>query len=68
MPIMDGLEATRRIREKEKLDHKQHRIPIIALTASTAPDDRAQCTQAGMDGWCVLSLTPHSLTLSQTYI
>ncbi|ELR18625.1 PAS, putative [Acanthamoeba castellanii str. Neff] len=51
MPIMDGLEATRRIREKEKLDHKQHRIPIIALTASTTPDDKAQCTQAGMDGW-----------------
>jgi CheY-like chemotaxis protein len=58
MPIMDGLEATRRIREKEKLDNKQHRTPIIALTASTTPDDKAQCTQAGMDGWCVPSRTP----------
>jgi CheY-like chemotaxis protein len=57
MPIMDGLEATRRIREKEKLDNKQHRTPVIALTASTTPDDKAQCTQAGMDGWCV---HPHS--------
>lgn len=45
MPIMDGLEATRIIRELEEGSH----IPIIALTASVMEDERKRCIEAGMD-------------------
>jgi CheY-like chemotaxis protein len=48
MPVMDGLEATRRIRVLE-LAQGLRRVPIVALTANTADDDRQKCQQAGMD-------------------
>lgn len=47
MPEMDGLEATRKIRE---LPNGKH-IPIIALTASVMHEDRKACNEAGMDGF-----------------
>jgi signal transduction histidine kinase/CheY-like chemotaxis protein len=46
MPGMDGLEATRRIRELSS-GHP----PIIAFTANVMPDDRAKCLAAGMDDY-----------------
>ena len=49
MPIMDGYEATRRIRAMESSYCKQ--IPIIAMTANAFEDDRALATQAGMSGY-----------------
>ena len=48
MPMMDGLEATRRIRVLE-MAQGMARVPIVALTANTAEDDRQRCQQAGMD-------------------
>ena len=48
MPVMDGLEATRRIRSSEK--PYQH-IPIVALTASAIEGDEELCRSAGMDGY-----------------
>jgi len=48
MPVMDGLEATRIIREKEK-SLKQRRIPIIALTANTLQIEKERCLDSGMD-------------------
>ncbi len=42
MPEMDGLSATRRIRELGMS------IPIIALTANAMPEDRKHCMEAGM--------------------
>jgi signal transduction histidine kinase/ActR/RegA family two-component response regulator len=48
MPEVDGLEATRRIRAAE-VEHGWPRVPVIALTANTATDDRVQCRRAGMD-------------------
>ena len=50
MPKMDGLEATRRIR-----DHNtpvlNHNIPIIAMTANAMKGDREDCQEAGMDDY-----------------
>ncbi|MCA9020244.1 MAG: response regulator, partial [Planctomycetaceae bacterium] len=49
MPEMDGLEATRVIREQETLSG-QH-IPIIAMTARAMEGDQEKCLQSGMDGY-----------------
>ncbi|MCP4353003.1 MAG: response regulator [Desulfobacterales bacterium] len=53
MPVMDGLEASRRIREIEKSGDSELQIkpavPIIALTASIMKEEQAKCLQAGMD-------------------
>jgi signal transduction histidine kinase len=46
MPKMDGFQATQVIRAAED---PEHRIPIIALTASATESDRAKCLRAGMD-------------------
>lgn len=45
MPVMDGLEATRRIR----LDPTLARLPIIAMTASVFSEERRLCLEAGMN-------------------
>jgi len=47
MPEMDGLEATRIIRNKE--NDTNSRIPIIALTASAMIEDIDKCLAVGMD-------------------
>lgn len=46
MPVMDGLEATRQIRELG--EHAQH-IPIIALTANVLTGDKEKCLKSGMN-------------------
>jgi two-component system, sensor histidine kinase and response regulator len=51
MPVMDGLAATRKIRELELSQTIQRRIPIIALTANAMRGDQERCTAAGMDGF-----------------
>ncbi len=47
MPDMDGLEATRLIRQ----DSRFQQLPIIAMTAAVAPGDRAACHAAGMNDY-----------------
>ena len=49
MPICDGLEATRLIRQAER--KKDEHIPIIAMTAHAMPGDRQRCLDAGMDDY-----------------
>jgi osomolarity two-component system sensor histidine kinase NIK1 len=49
MPVMDGLEATVKIREIENSDNVEKRTPIIALTANTMDNDRDKCLSYGMD-------------------
>ncbi len=53
MPVVDGIEATKRIRQLEELEKAQGgkvtRIPIIALTAHALADIHESCLVAGMD-------------------
>ncbi len=49
MPEMDGLQASAKIRERERLTRKH--VPILALTAHAMSGDRERCLQAGMDGY-----------------
>ncbi|TXT39521.1 MAG: signal transduction histidine kinase [Comamonadaceae bacterium] len=48
MPVMDGLEATQRIRASE---HEGQHVPIVAMTANAMLGDRERCLQAGMDDY-----------------
>ena len=49
MPEMDGLEAARAIRERER--RTGGHVPIVAMTAHAMQGDRERCLEAGMDGY-----------------
>ena len=59
MPVMDGYEATRRIRA---CGTPAARIPIIALTASALAEDRQRCADAGMDDYLAKPMTGTALS------
>jgi PAS domain S-box-containing protein len=59
MPEMGGLEATRRIREREKQTGKH--VPIVALTAHVLAGDRRRCLDAGMDAYVPKPIRPNVL-------
>ena len=63
MPVMNGLEATRHIRQ---LDCGQT-IPIIAMTANAFEDDQKDCIEVGMNGFVSKPIEPNDLysTLAQ---
>ena len=47
MPVMDGLEATRRLRALDRPDAKT--VPVFAMTANAFADDIRRCKDAGMN-------------------
>jgi two-component system sensor histidine kinase/response regulator len=60
MPEMDGVEATRQIRQfGSKISNSA--VPIIAMTANALETDRKQCLAAGMDGFVSKPLKPAEL-------
>jgi CheY-like chemotaxis protein len=56
MPVMDGFEATRRIRRSS-----QATIPIVAVTANAMADDRERCRREGMDDFLSKPIDMHRL-------
>ena len=58
MPNMDGLTATRRIRERAG---GRRRVPIVAVTANILPDQIQRCIAAGMDGHLGKPISPGKL-------
>jgi len=65
MPEMDGREATRRIRAG---GGPNAGVPIIAVTADTAPEDIAACTAAGMTYFVPKPITPPMLLGAITHV
>jgi CheY-like chemotaxis protein len=59
MPNMDGLEATRTIRQSEI--EQVRNTPIIAMTAHAVSGFRDQCCEAGMDGYIAKPIQPAEL-------
>jgi signal transduction histidine kinase/CheY-like chemotaxis protein len=57
MPEMDGIEATREIRQHARFD----RLPIVAMTAHAVGDVRAQCLQHGMQDYLAKPVHPEQL-------
>jgi len=51
MPVMDGMEATRKIRKSERENGMEVHLPIIAFSANAMEGDRERFLQAGMDDY-----------------
>jgi len=59
MPLLNGLDATRRIREREARTGKH--VPIVALTAGAMAEERDRCFEAGMDDYISKPFVDESL-------
>ncbi|MCK5822178.1 MAG: response regulator [Bacteroidales bacterium] len=51
MPVLDGLEATRQIRQYESENNSEKQIHIVAMTANAMKGDRETCIEAGMNDY-----------------
>jgi len=60
MPGMDGIEATRRVRARER-ERGLSRVPIMALTAYAFPEDWEVCLTAGMDDYVAKPITREAI-------
>ena len=59
MPVMDGMEATKKIRALNRMDAKF--VPVIAMTANAYEDDRKQTRKAGMVAHLAKPIDPQLL-------
>ncbi|MEZ5826229.1 MAG: response regulator [Geminicoccaceae bacterium] len=59
MPVLNGIEATRRIRKLA--DATKAAIPVIAITANAMRGDDAPCYEAGMNGYVTKPIDRASL-------
>jgi len=57
MPVMDGLTATRQLREHLDLQ----KTPVIAMTANAFAEDKARCLEAGMNDFMTKPVDPELL-------
>jgi len=57
MPVMDGMQATRRIRDDSKFGN----LPVIAMTANARGEDEQQCRDAGMNDFIAKPVVPQQL-------
>jgi signal transduction histidine kinase/CheY-like chemotaxis protein len=64
MPVMDGFEAARRIRDIEEQDPARGRTPIVALTAHALSGDRENCLAHGMDEYLTKPFDRHTLAVA----
>ncbi len=65
MPVMDGYETSRRIRQ----DGRWSELPIIALTANVLPEERDRCRRAGMNDYLAKPLRREDLAkMLQTWL
>jgi chemotaxis family two-component system sensor kinase Cph1 len=62
MPVMDGLEASRQIRLREKAKSSGKKVKIVAMTANVMADDREKCVLAGMDDFISKPIRMDNLT------
>jgi PAS domain S-box-containing protein len=62
MPIMDGFEATRAIRQFESESNLPF-LPIIAMTANAMKGDKERCIMAGMDDYVAKPINPDILSV-----
>jgi PAS domain S-box-containing protein len=61
MPVMDGYEATRRIRDPQSAVCN-HDVPVVAMTAHAMKGDREKCLQAGMNDYVTKPVSIHALS------
>jgi PAS domain S-box-containing protein len=60
MPVMDGLEATKEIRNPAS-KVRNHRVPVIAMTAHAMQSDKDMCLDAGMNDYLSKPITPDAI-------